>query len=118
MDHKVKHSQVVLNRNVHQYLVSPDHFCPPDSLLELHQPLFVLIALHQNPGHFHAGEAAALSYGNVVLQGGGALLQPRDGRGLMLVQGKSGDGKTCLLVLLLFCLITPISTYEVLILGK
>jgi len=96
-------------QNIPQHPDSPDHLCPPDSLLELHQPLFVLIALHQNPGHFHTGEAAALSYGNVVLQGGGALLQPtKDGRGLMLVQGKSGDRKTCLLVLLLFCLVTAV----------
>lgn len=99
--------------------ISPDHLSPPDSLLELHQPLFVLIALHQNAGHFHTGEAAPLSYGNVVLQGGGALLQPdKDGRGLTLVEGKSGDRKTYLLVLLLFGFITPISPYEVLILDK
>lgn len=80
---------------LHQHPSSPDHLSPPDSLLELHQPLFVLIALHQNPSHFYTGEASALSYGNVVLQRGGALLQPtKDGRGLVLVQGKSGDRKT------------------------
>lgn len=98
-----------------QYPASPDHLCPPDSLLELHQPLLVLVALHQDPGHLHTGEAPALGNGNVVLQRGGALLQPtKDGMGLRLVPGKSGDRHIFVSssVQLDF---TPISPYEELI---
>lgn len=48
----------------------PDHLGPPHSLLELHQPLLVLVALHEHTGHLHPREAAALCYGDLVLQGG------------------------------------------------
>lgn len=46
---------------------APDHLCPPHSLLQLHQPLFVLIAFHQHSSHFHPGEALPLGRRHVAL---------------------------------------------------
>lgn len=45
----------------------PDHFCPPDGLLKLHQPLFVLIPLHQHTGHLHPGEPPPLRHCHVAI---------------------------------------------------
>lgn len=47
----------------------PDHLSPPHGLLQLHQPLLVLVALHEHAGHLHPREAAALRHGDLVLWG-------------------------------------------------
>ena len=46
---------------------APDHLRPPHSLLQLHQPLFVLIAFHQHSSHFHPGEALPLGCRHITL---------------------------------------------------
>lgn len=46
---------------------APDHLRPPHSLLQLHQPLFVLVAFHQHSGHLHPGEALPLGCRQVAL---------------------------------------------------
>lgn len=57
----------------------PDHFCPPDGLLQLHQPLFVLIPLHQHSGHLHPGEPPPLRHCHVtVLHGRWKLEESSD----------------------------------------
>lgn len=58
----------------------PYHLGPPHGLLKLHQPLLVLIALHEHAGHLHPREAAALCHGDLVLQGRGAAFQPARGQ--------------------------------------
>lgn len=45
----------------------PDHFCPPDGLLQLHQSLFVLIPLHQHSGHLYPGEPTPLCHCHVTI---------------------------------------------------
>lgn len=47
----------------------PNHLGPPHGLLELHQPLLVLVALHEHTGHLHPREATTLCHGDLVLQG-------------------------------------------------
>ena len=47
---------------------SPDHLCPSDSFLQLHQPLLILVPLHQDSGHLHPGEALPLGCRHVTLQ--------------------------------------------------
>ncbi|RUS89480.1 hypothetical protein EGW08_002777, partial [Elysia chlorotica] len=44
-----------------------DHLGPADSLLQFHEPLLVLVALHQDPRHLHTREPLALSHRDVVL---------------------------------------------------
>lgn len=57
---------------------APDHFCPPDSLLQLHQPLLVLVPLHKHPSHLHPGEPPPLSQRHVaVLRQGLGLARGR-----------------------------------------
>lgn len=46
---------------------SPDHFSPPDSFLELHQPLLILVPLHQDASHFNPREAFPLGHGYPVV---------------------------------------------------
>lgn len=45
----------------------PDHLGPPNGLLQLHQPLLVLVPLHEHTGHLYPREAAALGHGDFVL---------------------------------------------------
>lgn len=47
--------------------VLPNHLCPFDGLLELHQPLLVLVPFHQDSGHLHPGETLPLGCRNVAL---------------------------------------------------
>lgn len=48
--------------------ILPDHLCPSDGFLQLHQPLFILVPLHQDSGHLHSGETFPLGCGHVALQ--------------------------------------------------
>lgn len=45
-----------------------DHLCPPNSLLQLHQPFLVLVSFHQHPGHLHTSEPLTLGHGHIILQ--------------------------------------------------
>lgn len=51
-----------------QLCLLPDHLCPFNGLLQLHQPLLVLVPLHQDSGHLHPGKAFPLCCGDITLQ--------------------------------------------------
>ena len=56
---------------LHQFGMLPggtDHLSPSHRFLQLHQPLLVLVALHQNPGHLHAGETLPLRHWHIILR--------------------------------------------------
>lgn len=45
----------------------PNHLCPLNGLLQLHQSLLILIPLHKNSSHLHPGKALPLCCGHVSL---------------------------------------------------
>lgn len=45
----------------------PNHLCPSNSFLKLHQSLFILVSLHENTGHFYSSKPFPLGCGNITL---------------------------------------------------
>jgi len=43
------------------------HLWPPDGLLQLHELLLILVALHEHSGHLYTCETFSLGQGNVVI---------------------------------------------------
>ena len=57
---------VLVNGGVRR-LGCSDHLSPPHSLLQLHEPLFVLVPLHQHSRHLYPGEPLPLSHRHLLL---------------------------------------------------
>jgi len=45
----------------------PDHLRPPDSFLEFHEPLLVLITFHEDTSHLNSGKSLSLSHRYIFL---------------------------------------------------
>ena len=65
-DHLGPSANTSVFRTVYSHLILPSGFRSPDGLLEFHEALLVLVALHQHSRHLHASEPLPLRHRHVL----------------------------------------------------